>query len=216
MQDFSNNEVPPTPEDLQNSQTSWTQHLLGEDSLLQHVASSSPNAHSQNATPQTTGAGYPSITFTNPFDGPKNPVRQTTTQEVHEEQPQMDPETEIMRALETARESPRSLDNPQIRSILMSEVESIWFKLSSTGGNYVMTRNEFSIFNFFRHLYCMPEQKEIARIATSIYWCHARPTSPTPSQRGSRSSSGNSQPRRQFQGIQGTGDEEVPFGFSGG
>ncbi|KAK2699617.1 hypothetical protein QWA68_002020 [Fusarium oxysporum] len=57
----------------------------------------------------------------------------------------------VAQSLEIARESPEGASYPSIRQILESALEEIWTKVQDQPDSYVMTRDEFAVFNFFQH-----------------------------------------------------------------
>ncbi|KAG4266475.1 hypothetical protein FPRO03_01759 [Fusarium proliferatum] len=57
----------------------------------------------------------------------------------------------VAQSLEIARESPDGASYPSIREILESALEEIWAKVQDQPDSYVMTRDEFAVFNFFQH-----------------------------------------------------------------
>ncbi|KAI1331755.1 hypothetical protein F5Y16DRAFT_243251 [Xylariaceae sp. FL0255] len=59
--------------------------------------------------------------------------------------------SEVAQALEIARESPDGARDPTISGILESALANIWTKVQAQPDSYVMSRDEFAIFNFFQH-----------------------------------------------------------------
>ncbi|CZR35671.1 uncharacterized protein FPRO_00206 [Fusarium proliferatum ET1] len=56
----------------------------------------------------------------------------------------------VAQSLEIARESPDGASYPSIREILESALEEIWAKVQDQPDSYIMTRDEFAVFNFFQ------------------------------------------------------------------
>jgi hypothetical protein len=57
----------------------------------------------------------------------------------------------VAQALEIARESPDGSSDPTISKILEGALARIWSKVTEHPDSYVMTRDEFAVFNFFQH-----------------------------------------------------------------
>lgn len=57
----------------------------------------------------------------------------------------------VAQALEIARESPDGCSDPTISKILEAALSQIWSKVQAQPDSYVMTRDEFAVFNFFQH-----------------------------------------------------------------
>lgn len=53
-------------------------------------------------------------------------------------------------ALEVARDSEEGARDPNIINILESAVRETWAKIQAQPASYVMTRDEFAIFNYFQ------------------------------------------------------------------
>lgn len=81
----------------------------------------------------------------------------------------------VAQALEIARESPDGEQDPTIRKILDDELARIWAKVEAQPTSYVMTRDEFGVFNFFQHRF---KNNEKAVAARRRYWDNARPATP--------------------------------------
>jgi len=72
----------------------------------------------------------------------------------------------VPQALELARESELGAENPAVIRVLENAVETIWGKLQAEP-TYVMTREEFAVFNYFQHRF---EGHQIAVEARRRYW----------------------------------------------
>lgn len=70
-------------------------------------------------------------------------------------------------ALEIARDSPEGAEDPAVVSILESAITEIWGKVEAAPDTYVMTRDEFAIFNYFQGRF---EGNPIAISAIKRYW----------------------------------------------
>ncbi|EQB59285.1 hypothetical protein CGCF415_v003405 [Colletotrichum fructicola] len=77
----------------------------------------------------------------------------------------------VAQALEIARESPDGASDPTVSSILESAISSIWAKVAAQPETYVLTRDEFAVFNYFQHRFT---GNKIAMAARKRYWDNAR------------------------------------------
>ncbi|PKS05826.1 hypothetical protein jhhlp_007655 [Lomentospora prolificans] len=82
--------------------------------------------------------------------------------------PSIDPV--VSQALEIARESPDGASDPTISNILETALNQIWAKVQAAPDSYVMSRDEFSLFNFFQHRFV---GDKLAMSARRRYWDHA-------------------------------------------
>jgi hypothetical protein len=73
----------------------------------------------------------------------------------------------VPQALELARESEQGAENPAVIRVLENAIETIWRKLQAEPTSYVMTREEFAVFNYFQRRF---EGHEIAVEARRRYW----------------------------------------------
>ncbi|KAH7038975.1 hypothetical protein B0J12DRAFT_743875 [Macrophomina phaseolina] len=76
----------------------------------------------------------------------------------------------LQRALELARENESGAD-PAVYSFLQRELQSVWSKLLARPNDYILTRYEFGLFNYFRQQYT---GNEIATKALQRFWNHYR------------------------------------------
>ncbi|KAI1498091.1 hypothetical protein F5X99DRAFT_342441 [Biscogniauxia marginata] len=91
----------------------------------------------------------------------------------HQEQPQAiiapvqaSNSAEVAQALEIARESPDGARDPIISQILETYLSKVWGRVQAQP-DYVMSRDEFAVFNFFQHRF---EGNEMAITARKRYW----------------------------------------------
>lgn len=75
--------------------------------------------------------------------------------------------TEVSQALEIARESPEGAKDPVVTNILESALHALWVRVVAQPDSYVMTRDEFALFNYFQHRF---EGNKLAMAARSRYW----------------------------------------------
>lgn len=81
--------------------------------------------------------------------------------------------TSVAQALEIARDSPDGAANPTVVTILESEVNRIWGKVQSEPDSYLMSRDEFAVFNYFQNRF---EGQPVAVAAKKRYWDSLRET----------------------------------------
>lgn len=79
-------------------------------------------------------------------------------------------------ALEIARESQDGALDPTISNILESALSQIWARTTAQPALYVMSREEFAIFNYFQHRFV---GSTVAQDARTRYWDNA--SAPPPS-----------------------------------
>lgn len=72
-----------------------------------------------------------------------------------------------MQALNIARDSIEGASEPTVCSILESAIEKIWAKILAYPNRYIMTRNEFAVFNYFQARF---RGNEVAVAARRRYW----------------------------------------------
>ncbi|KAG4441417.1 hypothetical protein IFR05_003104 [Cadophora sp. M221] len=75
----------------------------------------------------------------------------------------------VAQALENARDNPDGVQNPAFATILETELTNIWRKIEAQPRSYVMTREEFSVFNYFQGRFA---GHEYAAAARRRYWDH--------------------------------------------
>jgi hypothetical protein len=76
-------------------------------------------------------------------------------------------DSSVVQALEIARESPDGGLDPTVSKILEGAISQIWELVQAQPESYVMSREEFSIFNFFQHRFV---DNDVARLARKRYW----------------------------------------------
>jgi hypothetical protein len=88
-----------------------------------------------------------------------------TAEEATKERDHSRVSSRAMQALEVARESP--VEDPVIVRILDRAIYEIWRRVQQQPNTYVMSRDEFAIFNFFQNTF---RDSETARAARARYW----------------------------------------------
>lgn len=72
----------------------------------------------------------------------------------------------IQRALEIARNSEGVVD-PTVSSCLERSLREVWARLEANPDNYVLAKDEFALFNYFRHRFT---NSNIAQRAVQRFW----------------------------------------------
>lgn len=88
-------------------------------------------------------------------------------QRSHSQHQQLQQDTSVAQALEIARESPDGASNSTISSILERALSQLWSKVEAQPDSYVLTRDEFAVFNYFQHRF---RDNQTARAARCRYW----------------------------------------------
>lgn len=79
--------------------------------------------------------------------------------------------TTVAQALEVARDSPGGADDPTVSAILEAALAAILRRIQARPASYVMTREEFAVFNYFQHRF---QGDGLATAARKRYWDHLR------------------------------------------
>lgn len=72
------------------------------------------------------------------------------------------------RAIDIARNSEGDLD-PTVSAYLETALSDIWGRINMEPEVYIMTKDEFAVFNFYRGRF---ERDEVAEAAVARYWAH--------------------------------------------
>ncbi|EMF08317.1 uncharacterized protein SEPMUDRAFT_24013, partial [Sphaerulina musiva SO2202] len=72
------------------------------------------------------------------------------------------------RALDIARNSEGDLD-PSVSAYLEDALTDIWRRLMIQPDDYIMTKDEFAVFNFYRGRF---DDNEVAENAVARYWAN--------------------------------------------
>ncbi|KAI5927168.1 hypothetical protein F4810DRAFT_652670 [Camillea tinctor] len=75
--------------------------------------------------------------------------------------------SQVVQALEIARESPDGARDPIISKILDTYLSQVWDRVLAQPDTYVMSQLEFAVFNFFQHRFA---GNKIAITARGRYW----------------------------------------------
>lgn len=73
----------------------------------------------------------------------------------------------VAQALEVARESPEGAQDPIIVNTLENAITEIWAKIEREPSSYVLTRDEFAVFNYFQDRFM---GQPLAVAARRRYW----------------------------------------------
>ncbi|KAH9885174.1 hypothetical protein F4778DRAFT_514187 [Xylariomycetidae sp. FL2044] len=84
--------------------------------------------------------------------------------------PTQESSSAVAQALEIARESPEGAKDPIVSNILDTALARIWGRVQAQPENYIMSRDEFAVFNFFQHRFV---GNDLAVAATKRYWDNA-------------------------------------------
>jgi hypothetical protein len=79
------------------------------------------------------------------------------------------PITTVTQALEVARDSEEGARDATVVNILEAALAAIWAKIQAEPTSYVMTRDEFAVFNYFQGRFT---GLQIASDARRRYWDH--------------------------------------------
>lgn len=77
------------------------------------------------------------------------------------------PTAAVMQALEIARESEDGASDATVGKMLDQALEAIWDKVKTQPDSYVMSKEEFSLFNYFQHRFV---GNKMAVEARKRYW----------------------------------------------
>ncbi|KAF5620985.1 peptide-N4-(n-acetyl-beta-glucosaminyl)asparagine amidase A [Fusarium sp. NRRL 52700] len=127
----------------------------------QSQAQSQSQSQSQQEVPYLH---YPNINNTYAFDSFN--VNDMAAATASHRRSQQD-DASVAQALEIARESPDGSSDPTISKILETALTRIWGKVEMHPDSYVMTRDEFAVFNFFQ--YRFGDNKNAVK-ARKRYW----------------------------------------------
>ncbi|OTA88319.1 hypothetical protein M434DRAFT_399078 [Hypoxylon sp. CO27-5] len=81
--------------------------------------------------------------------------------------------TKTISVLEVARETPDALYDPSIRNVLEKALHEIWRRITADPEQYIMSRDEFAVFNFFQYLYDDDIRRRLAAKARENYWTNS-------------------------------------------
>jgi hypothetical protein len=81
-----------------------------------------------------------------------------------------DGDMSIQKALEIARNSEAAVD-PNILAYLESSVRDLWAKLEAAPNTYLMDKDEFALFTYFRYNY---SNSAVAESAVRRFWDNYR------------------------------------------
>lgn len=75
-------------------------------------------------------------------------------------------------ALALARASPEGEQDPAVIYALETAINNIWSKVEAQPATYLMTQDEFAVFNYFQNRF---QGNEVAIAARKRYWESLRP-----------------------------------------
>ena len=163
-----------SPQSLQSSQTMQPPQLVQQTGqMLQPAAPLMQQQHPPQMTvPSQTASPAPQQRQSQP-----QPPSQSLHFFTHVQVPQpplVDPATllvpeprEVMYALDIARESEEGAREPTVRKILEEAVERIWGYVLAEPETYVLTRDQFSVWNYFQARF---DGNPVAIAARARFW----------------------------------------------
>lgn len=75
----------------------------------------------------------------------------------------------VKRALEIARNGEDRALDPAVSAVLERAIAEIWQRIQAQPDTYVLSKEEFSVFNYFRSRF---QHLEVARRAVGRFWDH--------------------------------------------
>lgn len=130
-----------------------------------------PFLYSMSGPPNPPTADHSSISATptsNPTVSTPSSVASASPATAPVSKPAVDPV--VIQALEIARESPDGAADPTISNILEGALSHLWAKVQAAPDAYVMSKDEFSLFNFYQHRFVGDQMAVMAR---KRYWDNA-------------------------------------------
>ena len=99
----------------------------------------------------------------------------------------------LAKALEIAKENQNGPVPPPVTAMLEKKISDIWRRIMAQPNTYVLSQEEFSVFNYYRSRY---DNNRVAQDAVARFWSHykgestvdAATASRTPSTSGAQSS----------------------------
>ncbi|EEP80863.1 conserved hypothetical protein [Uncinocarpus reesii 1704] len=73
----------------------------------------------------------------------------------------------VRRALEAARNNQDGQIDPRVSAILETAIGELWRKIQSQPDSYILTDNEFALFNYFQDRF---RESAVAQRAVARYW----------------------------------------------
>ena len=139
--------------------------------LLVNPQDSHPHAYYVNyrmpTPPSEPSSILQLVNMTSHYQDAQQPQHHAHTQSLPASPPATAETNEVAQALEIARESPDGAKDPVVSSILEGALGQIWTRVQAQPDSYVMSRDEFAIFNFFQHRF---EGNKVAIAARRRYW----------------------------------------------
>ncbi len=133
-----------------------TQHSLREPGIL-------PIRHLDLSPPHTSTLPY----YAQGSGGGGYPPKKSSSPSSHPPPAPSPEEIAVAQVLEIARESDDGALDPTVNTILDAALAKTWAKVQSQPDSYVMTRDEFAVFNYFQHRF---QGNKMAVAARKLYW----------------------------------------------
>lgn len=75
----------------------------------------------------------------------------------------------VSRALDIARNREDGVSNPAVNEVLESAIAGIWQRINAQPNAYVMSKEEFAVFNYYRNRF---DGMALAQQAVGRFWNH--------------------------------------------
>ena len=79
----------------------------------------------------------------------------------------MSTQSNVSRALEYVRNSDTGDIHPSVSAILERALADIWQRIQASPNSYIMTKEEFAVFNYYRERFV---NSDVARRAVGRFW----------------------------------------------
>ena len=77
----------------------------------------------------------------------------------------------VARALEIVRNNEEGQVHPSVTAVLEKAIGDIWRRVQAQPTTYIMSRDEFAVFNYYRNRF---KDSQIAQQAVARFWNHFR------------------------------------------
>lgn len=75
----------------------------------------------------------------------------------------------VARALDIVRNNEEGQVHPSVTTVLEKAVADIWRRIQAQPASYVMNRDEFAVFNYYRNRF---KDSQVAQQAVARFWNH--------------------------------------------
>ena len=77
----------------------------------------------------------------------------------------------VARALEIVRNNEEGQVHPSVTAVLEKAIGDIWRRIQAQPTTYIMNRDEFAVFNYYRNRF---KDSQVAQQAVARFWNHFR------------------------------------------